>query len=79
MNRLVTCRNQRRDPTRREIHIYQEPHPSTGHADLASLGEAGGEGEGLADIRFFKIWEVGQEILECRGCTDCRPLLRDRS
>ncbi len=60
----MTRRRKRRRPAGREVHVDQEPHPSTGETDLASLSKARGEGEGFTDILLFEIGKVSQQVLD---------------
>ena len=40
---------------------------STGETNLVTLSQAGGERESLADILFFQVWKVGQQLIDCAG------------
>ena len=62
MDRFVACRQEMRNPARREIHVDQEP--STCEAEITSLGELGRKRQSFTNVGFFEIGKVAEQLFD---------------
>jgi hypothetical protein len=60
VNSSITGTIKRRNPSRCQIHVDEELHPSTGQMDFAPLGKTRSKRKGFANVLLLKIWKVVQ-------------------
>jgi hypothetical protein len=78
VNSFVTGLDKKIDSTRRQPRVCEEAHRLRAKRVELVLGESCGVGEGLADIVFFEVRQVGDDLRRCHAIGNEVDDVRDR-